>query len=270
MAVIALMSAKAAPGVTTAVAALAWVWPTEVLLADCDPAGGDLAAGWLGRWLLAGQLRADRGVLSFATETRHERGGSCGSLDGHAQPVAVAPHIRLLAGLASPAQNASVGAAGWHRLAQALTTTGPARDVLVDLGRYSPATPHALLQAADLVLLAVRPHARHVLAARPALAELARQLEPDRLGLAVCATTAAGSRDVRNALGFAVGLELPHDPRAAAVLSDGEYGGLPAARALLLRAARRTALRLHRTLNLRPSPPSAPVPRVPIVTGGRP
>src|SRR6201990_669347 len=42
MALIAIASDKGAPGVTTAALALAAVWPRPVLLAECDPAGGDL------------------------------------------------------------------------------------------------------------------------------------------------------------------------------------------------------------------------------------
>ena len=37
-------SGKAAPGVSTSVWALALSWPRPLLVADCDPAGGDLAA----------------------------------------------------------------------------------------------------------------------------------------------------------------------------------------------------------------------------------
>jgi len=43
VALIAVAADKGAPGVTTACIALAAVWPRQVLLAECDPAGGDLA-----------------------------------------------------------------------------------------------------------------------------------------------------------------------------------------------------------------------------------
>ena len=43
MALIAIASDKGAPGVTTSALALAAVWPRPVLLAECDPSGGDLA-----------------------------------------------------------------------------------------------------------------------------------------------------------------------------------------------------------------------------------
>jgi MinD superfamily P-loop ATPase len=44
---ITIVSGKGAPGATTTLAALAAAWPAPVLLADCDPDGGDLAPGWL-------------------------------------------------------------------------------------------------------------------------------------------------------------------------------------------------------------------------------
>ena len=39
---IAVAADKGAPGVTTTAVALAAVWPRPVLLAECDPAGGDI------------------------------------------------------------------------------------------------------------------------------------------------------------------------------------------------------------------------------------
>ena len=41
---IALCSAKGAPGVTTSGLALALSWPRPVVLAELDPAGGDVLA----------------------------------------------------------------------------------------------------------------------------------------------------------------------------------------------------------------------------------
>lgn len=265
MAVIAVTSGKAAPGVSTTVAGLASVWPHAVVAADCDPAGGDLAPGWLGQWQVDGKLDAARGVLSFATETRHAPTGEAAALMPHLQRVPVAPRTWLLAGLAGPAQQASVGDAGWRRLAQALgdaSATG-GWDVLIDLGRFGGSTPAPLLAVADLVLVGLRPLPRHVLTARWVLAEMARHLEPDVLALAALATTTTGSRDIRRALDRPVVLELPDDPRTAKVFADGANGGDPPQRSLLLAAARRQAHQLHSTLNLRPPPPAVPPPRDP-------
>ena len=71
MALIALCSAKGSPGVTVTALAFTLTWTRRpVILAECDPAGGDIAAGYLrevqldGRGL--GQLTASlhRGHLA--------------------------------------------------------------------------------------------------------------------------------------------------------------------------------------------------------------
>lgn len=248
---ITIVGGKGAPGATTTLAALAAGWPAPVVLADCDPAGGDLATGWLGQWVVDGGLRTDRGVLSYATQTRHATAGEPDELIEHIQVVPPARHVGLLAGLSGPGQHAAVATAGWMRLAAALaafrTPSGLPADALVDVGRYGPLTPWPLLLAADLVLLGVRPTQRHVLAARPVLAALAERIVPERLGLAVCATTSAGSRDVQAALGREAGVQAVTDVRAAMVLADGVDGGALPRRSPMLRSVRRAARRLHGT-----------------------
>lgn len=255
-----MLSAKCSPGVSTTVAALAHAWPRRVLVADCDPSGGDLAPGWLGHWLFDGQLDAGRGLLSFTTDTRHARVGEATLLEPHLQQVPVAPHAHLLAGLTGPVQHASVGAAGWRRLAQALGDASATQgwDVLIDAGRHSAGTAFPLLAIADVVLVALRPLPRHVLATRPVLVALAGQVEPGMLALAALATTTTGSRDVRRACEYPVAVELPYDARSAAVFADGDQAGEPTARAPLTIAARRVATQLHTTLNLRPPPQPEP------------
>ncbi|MGC7093957.1 hypothetical protein ACPZ19_04775 [Amycolatopsis lurida] len=266
---ITIISGKGAPGATTTAAALAVAWPAPVLLADCDPAGGDLAPGWLGHWVVGGAVRTDHGVLSYATATRHARAGDPETLAEHVQAVPPARHVGMLAGLTAPGQHTAVGTAGWTRLTAAMaaakTRTGRPADTVVDLGRYnSVLTPWPLLLAADVVLVAVRPTQRHVLAARPVLADLAECIAPTRLQLAVCATTPAGTREVRTALTREVAVEVPADTRTATVFSDGIEGGAIPRRAPLLRGIRRTARRLHGTYHsytpteLRaPAPPSS-------------
>ena len=52
----ALVSAGGSPGVTTSALALTLSWPSQVILAECDPSGGDVLAG-----LFAGHLAGDQG-----------------------------------------------------------------------------------------------------------------------------------------------------------------------------------------------------------------
>ena len=68
MALIAVAADKGAPGVTTATVALAAVWPRHVLLAECDPAGGDLVYRLPG--VDGGRLDPRRGLLSLAVAAR--------------------------------------------------------------------------------------------------------------------------------------------------------------------------------------------------------
>jgi MinD-like ATPase involved in chromosome partitioning or flagellar assembly len=249
MAVIAMISAKGAPGATTTVAALARSWPTSVIVADCDPAGGDLVRGWLGQWLLTGRMRTC-GVLSFVTATRHSTTATPTELTElceHLQDVPLCPHIRLLAGLDSPVQAMSLGDEVWARLARVLRDQS-LPDVLVDAGRYSNDTPWPLVESADLVLIAVRPQTRQVLATRTLLGLARFQKLRPRLGLALCATTSAASRDVTRALGVPSVIEIPADSRAAATLSDGTRFGSPPRGSALMRHAQREAQRLHAAL----------------------
>ncbi|GAA2779247.1 hypothetical protein [Crossiella cryophila] len=249
MAVIAIVSGKSAPGATTTVAALAHAWPAPLVLADCDPHGGDLTTGWLSPWWLLGQLRPELGVLSFATATRHTTTITADLLTSHLQTVPPAPLARLLAGLADPAQATALGDGGWQRLAEAFTaaSTSPygAVDVLADCGRITGATvPWPVLEAADLILLAVRPVPRHLHSAQPALLALRERIPADRLGLAVCGTTQLGVREVQRLLGVPARLSMPEDATTASVFSDGA-DRRRSERTVFARVAERTALRLH-------------------------
>lgn len=253
MAMIAIVSGKGAPGVTTAVAVLASVWPSRVVVADCDPHGGDIAVGWQAQWWLDGWLRDHRGVLSFATTTRHATRVTPDLLGEHVQTVPAAGQVQLLVGLRDAAQATSVTDAGWRRLADALVGLGgdtdqPA-DVLVDCGRFGAATPWPLLTAADLVLIGVRPVARHLLAARAVVEVLRERIARDRLGLAVCAATQAGTNEAQRVLAVHAGLTLPDDPGAARVFSDGAAAGRRLQRSALVVVAAKAARRLHVTLN---------------------
>ncbi len=205
MPVIAFVSGKAAPGVTTTVCALASVWPRAVLVADCDPAGGDVLAGWLSPWLAEGWLRTDVGLLSFTTSTRHAGRATRECLRPHVQHVYAAPRVWLLVGVRDGAQSSSLGEPGWARLAEALTEMSADTDVLVDCGRIGPASPWPVLAAAGALLVVAQPTFRGVAGARAAVRALDRRVDPTGVGLLTCATTSA-TRTAREA---ARALELP-------------------------------------------------------------
>jgi MinD-like ATPase involved in chromosome partitioning or flagellar assembly len=147
MALVAVASAKGAPGATTTAVALAAVHPGPSLVADVDPAGGDLV--WRYTSVDGRPLDTGRGLLSLAAVVRRGRG----DLAPHLQ--AIAGGLPVLAGVTSPEQVTGLGPV-WPQLAQALGSVAGV-EVFADCGRVaagSPAMP--VLAAADAVVLVTR------------------------------------------------------------------------------------------------------------------
>src|SRR3984893_8051660 len=159
MALIAVAADKGAPGVTTASVALAAVWPRPVLLAECDPAGGDTVYRLPG----AGGTRLDprRGLLSLAVAARHGL-----------QPDQVWEHTQklhggldVLAGVTTAEQGAGLDAL-WDVVGGLLSRIRQA-DVIADCGRIGRDGPfYALLAEAEAEAV--------VLITRASLAEVVR------------------------------------------------------------------------------------------------
>lgn len=232
-------SGKAAPGVTTSTWALALSWPRPLLVADCDPAGGDMAPG-----LLAGRLGLDRGLLSWSTAARRGVPGTAAAalLTEHTVQVPERPEVSLLAGFATAAQGASFTAETWERLALALEHSAAAvgRDVLVDAGRLiTDRGCWPVLRAADQVLLAVRPSVRSVHAAQDGAQRLRQELgDLDKAAALVVGDGPYSAGEVARALQLPLAGALPYDRAAAEVLSDGALSSPKTVRrAALMRAA---------------------------------
>ena len=141
--VVAVCSAKNAPGATTLGLGLAALWPDEpqAVLVECDPAGGDLASRF-GHY-------PDPGLLSLAAAARSGPGGV--DLAAHAQCLAVGAEVVL----APPGDSAAAGvatlAAGGPRVLRHLAAD---QTVIVDVGRIVRGGPGlALAGAADHVLV---------------------------------------------------------------------------------------------------------------------
>ncbi len=153
MALIALAADKGSPGVTTAALALAATWPRRTLLAEVDPAGGDLV--YRSSAQSGGSLDPNTGMLSLAATAR--RGLAAGQLWDHAQRLTGG--LDVLVGLGNAEQ--SVGLRGhWGELGRACAElnespdAGTAADVIADCGRIGPESPVLdLLRHAVLVLL---------------------------------------------------------------------------------------------------------------------
>jgi hypothetical protein len=237
VAVLALLSAKGSPGVTTAALALTLTWPGRCVLAECDPAGGSIQAGYL-----AGALPADRGIRELAVaelrgdDLRQTWWGQLVDL----QP----PRLQrlLLPGISDPVQSGALRPV-WGRLAEFFAELGagpPGFDVIVDCGRLAaPNSPWPLLHRADAVLLVVRPSLPGLSAAIPTLRTLRGQLAehatgPVSLGLLVTGPGDQPVRTVADQLRHPVVATLPDDPRTARVLG---HGGSVRLNSPLIRAA---------------------------------
>jgi hypothetical protein len=147
MALIAVAADKGAPGVTTASVALAAVWPRPVLLAECDPAGGDLVY----RLPAAdgGRLDPRRGLLSLAVAAR--RGLQPHQVWEHAQKLRGG--LDILSGVSGAEQGAGLELL-WGSVGRVLAAV-PQADVIADCGRLGVDGPvyDLLAQASALILL---------------------------------------------------------------------------------------------------------------------
>ncbi|HLU45365.1 MAG TPA: ParA family protein [Natronosporangium sp.] len=226
MAVIALVSAKGSPGVTTAALAFTLTWPGHCVLAECDPAGGTVQAGYL-----AGALPADRGIRELAVaelrgEDLHQKWWQ--------QLVDLQPpklQRLLLPGITDPVQSGTLRQV-WERLAEffiQLEYTSPSFDVILDCGRLAaPNTPWPLLHRADAVLLVMRPSLPQMASAVPVLRTLRNQLidhgvGTTSLGLLLTGPGDQPARVVTQELHNPVVVTLPNDPRTAHVLGHGGH-----------------------------------------------
>jgi hypothetical protein len=251
MALIAIAADKGAPGVTTTSLALTLAWPRPVLLAECDPAGGDLVYRLPAA--RGGQLDPGRGLLSLAVAVR--RGLAPGQVLEHAQKLRGG--LDVLAGVVTAEQGAGLEPL-WGPVGAALARL-PDCDVIADCGRIGADGPHYdLLAYASSVVLVGRASLGDVVRLRERAAAVTGALgRRHRQGIPVGVIVVADHRRLHAALtetGQALGPGgaaeilggLAYEPRAAAALG-GERGG-HLGRSLLLRTARDLAGRLARSL----------------------
>lgn len=244
MTTVAVCSAKGSPGVSTACLALSLMWPKPMVLVDADPAGGDLLPGFF-----RGEQPAGRGVLALTLDARNS---SMRELLWLQVLPMTDSKTWLLPGVSSPRQLRSVD---WAQLAATLPglqyQLAPV-DALSDLGRLRPENeaarpgspgPEPLLQAADLVVIALGGSLAAVRAAQLRVEQLRALLGdgPGRagrlVGVLVGRPRPYGEAEIGRALGIPVVARLPHDTRTA----DTLMAGAPARRgwraAPLMRAA---------------------------------
>ena len=249
---VVLTSAKGSPGVSTATVALAAAWSAgwRAAILECDPSGGDLAAGY--------GLSAEPGLLTLASAARRDR--RPGLLWEHTQELpgglAVAPApssaeqataaidvlmsspaLRVLA--QSPSDAVENAPQGFEPRRESLTPGGHVGRaveegiVLVDLGRLPPHLGHdvgvsRLLAAADVVLLVARNEQQGIVHATARLDALrsAAGGRAERVRLLLVGAATFSPAEVALTLNVSVAGALPADARAAALLM-----GRPARRA---------------------------------------
>jgi hypothetical protein len=238
---IAVAADKGAPGVTTTAVALAAVWPRPVLLAECDPAGGDLVYRLPGEG--GDRLDPRRGLLSLAVAARRDLQPS--QLWAHAQKLRGG--LDVLLGVTSAEQGAGLEPL-WGPVGSVLAGL-PQADVIADCGRLGPDGAHYdLLAHAAAVVLVTRPSLGEVVrlrdrAAAVSLAVHQRGGQDARVGVLVVADHRAFSRalaEVGQVLGAVSMLGgIAFEPRSAELLR-GEWGGR-LDKSLLIRTAREVA-----------------------------
>ncbi|MEU6405351.1 hypothetical protein [Streptomyces sp. NPDC046985] len=245
MAVIAFAGASGGPGVTATALAALLTWPLadgrRAVLAECDPDGGSIAAGYL-----ESRVLGDYGLHNL--EVAHRRHQL--DQDFWYQLIDLSEQNTqdrlLLPGLSNPVQAAGL-AQVWHRLGllfEQAQTKDNGYDFLVDLGRSgATGSAGALARSADIVAVVVRRTLRAASAAKPRVEALRAALEDrgrdsSRLGLIVIDEGDFRARDIAEQLQLPIFATLPHDPRAAQVLTHGGDGGRYFGRSALLREAR--------------------------------
>lgn len=246
MPVTALVSAKSC-GVTTAALALTLASKRPSLLAECDPAGGTIRAGFL-----QGEVGAGFGLYHLAAAERTGPDALAQAFASHLWSMDEAGHRKLLPGLTDPAQAAALGRT-WPALSEVMHVLADEAgyDVFIDAGRlalesgrlHTTLTPAPLLHQADLVLLVVRGTeqsltlARHVI--DPLRTELAeRGSGSDALGLLLIEDGPYRAHQVAEALKSPVLAALPFDPGTASYFTNGGRPPRGYGRSPLLRHAR--------------------------------
>ncbi len=243
MTMYSLISPGGSPGVTTTALALALTWPRPVIVAECDPGGGDVLAG-----LFAGHLSAPRGLLGVAFEAGRGQAAVFAELSDHLVPLDESRTRRLLAGISDPRQAPGLSPV-WPAIATGLASQDA--DVLADCGRLDVGAnqPVSVLAESAMVLVVMRPVLRQVAAARPRI-EMAAQVTGDRrrVGLLLVGEKGLASGEISRALDVAVVATLPADERTAKVLSDGTGRRSGIDRRPLMRGARAAGLAIGRAV----------------------
>lgn len=224
MALITLASLTGSPGVTTTAVGMTMSWWRPALLVEADTSKtSSILPGFF-----QGQVHHTHGLSNLSIA--QQRGLTEFHLKEQSIPMG---ERRLLI----PGFNNVVAAQGttalWEPLARVLASLDAGGlDVLVDLGRLGLADTRApLIQAADSVLIVLRPVLPDISAVAARIGEVRRMLEAagraDHLNLLLIDTPHQrySAREIHQVTGVDVVAEVRHDPTGAAVFSLGATSG---------------------------------------------
>ncbi|AKH82999.1 hypothetical protein AA958_13040 [Streptomyces sp. CNQ-509] len=285
MALIAVAADKGAPGVTTTAVALAAVWPRRALLAEADPAGGDLVYRSVGQ--NGNSLDPNTGMLSLAATAR--RGIAAEQLWDHAQPMSGG--LDVIVGLGNSDQSAGLTRL-WPTLGGAFAALAESphggADVIADCGRVGVESGTLeLFSHASLVLLVARALPEQIARVRDRASSLSARLHGTQRGAAALGTPLIGVLLVTEPSGAAKVAAQVNDmltasqsgARVLGVIADDVAGAEQLAgrrrgraeKSMLVRSIRKVASDLHQHFgsSLLAEPASAGAPQAPY-GGGAP
>lgn len=235
MRIVAIVSLRGAPGVSTTAMMLASTFADGVVV-EADLDGGVLATRYgLGR---------EPGLTTFAADPHAGGGWRVHAQDAGGVPVLVGPD--------APAAAVSL----WHTAGERLTQTLVAANgtAVVDGGRLR--RPGPLVAAADLCVVVVRPVAEQLVALTHALPAL-RAAVRGPVGVVLAGAGPYRPDDIDGALDLDVVGVLPDDPGTADALQRGSASGARIGRSRLGRAVAGLADDIHDRL-ARPAEVAAP------------
>jgi hypothetical protein len=174
---VSVCSAKGSPGATTLACAIGAVWPAErrIVVAECDPSGGDLAAKF--------NLSAKRGMTSLVLEARRSSAEGLLELGDHLQSLPGG--LEILAGPTGAAAGNTVDAALPDVLGRRKPSSGDDgpdawADLVLDCGRiqFGNVGQSAAIRASHHVLVVARPTVESVASTRWLAEQLNRSTSP--------------------------------------------------------------------------------------------
>lgn len=222
MALITLVSATGAPGVSTTAVGLAMAWPRPVLLVEAAATGSALLPGFF-----RGEKLPRRTVIQAAAAQRY--GQLLNDLPNHTVQLDNTGRVQCLLGYTDPPTQGRNLAGFWGPLAEAAQDLeGAGMDVIVDAGRAGSANePTPLITNAEALIIALRSSMVSIIGAKSLagrfLAERESAGNAETVGLAIVGPKRPYSTaNIEGAIRLPAWLEIAWDPEHASVYSDGD------------------------------------------------